>query len=273
MSNAQQQQPNPSPQPAAVQTLEVMPAPSQEYVREAEQQALAFMNPKRWQMMDTMAKTWIVSGAMPSTIKNAPQLMMVLQSGYECGLQPIEAINSFYFVNGKLTMYGDAVISQVAKAGHKIEWGKCDTTTATVKITRGDNQTSFSATLTMDEVKQRGMNTEWKEGVEKEKNIWKKYPDTMLRYRVFGMVARFIVPDALHGIPIKEEIEGTPAEIIVETTEVKPAPAAEQKPNPEAKPAESLADAIEKKVEQPKPEEKKKPEPSKPEPKKSGGRK
>ena len=112
--------------------MEVLPSPSSDYVAKAEARSLEFMNPKRWQVMDHMAKVFVQSGALPKSIDTAPKLIMVFQAGYEAGLQPLESLNSFYFVNGKLSMYGDTVIAQIIKAGHEVIWGECDDKTATV---------------------------------------------------------------------------------------------------------------------------------------------
>ncbi len=257
MADQNQQPPGPAPGPQKPSEqpqqpkseLERFPAPSQEYIREAESLGLAFMNPKRWQMMQTMSQTFIQSGSVPSTIKNAAQLMIVFQAGYEFGLQPVESMEAFYFVHGKLTMYGETVIAQVLKVGHKIEWGTCDATTATVTITRKDNGSSFTQTLTMEEATKRKMNMSWNKETRlwEKRDVWETQPDVMLRYRVFGKTARFIVADALHGARIKEEIESIEdAEIIdVETI---PADQIKKDLEPQAS-HPSLSEVIEKGVE------------------------
>src|SRR5690348_4781143 len=99
-----------------VQVMEQLPAPSNDYVAQAEARSLEFMNPKRWQVMNVMAQTFIQSGALPPSIKNAAQLIMVFQAGYEAGMQPLEAISAYYIVNGKITLYGQMAITQVIKA-------------------------------------------------------------------------------------------------------------------------------------------------------------
>lgn len=179
--------------------METLPAPSAEYVAKAEARSLDFMNPKRWQVMNVMAQTFLQSNALPASIKNAPQLIMVFQAGYEAGLQPLESLNSYYFVNGKLALYGEMAIALVRRANHKIEWGTCNATTATVKITRHDTGESMETTFTMEQARQRGLSS---------KDVWQKYPENMLKFKAFHNTARFICPDALHGVPIKEEIEG-----------------------------------------------------------------
>lgn len=192
---------NPSNQES--QVMEVLPPPSSEYVAKAEAKSLEFMNPKRWQVMKYMAESFIQSGALPSNIKNAPQLIMIFQAGYEAGLQPLESLNAFYFVNGKLSMYGDMVIAQIIKAGHEVIWGECNGETATVTIRRGDTGKEITGTFTMAMAKARGYT----------KNpIYTTSPENMLKFKAVGMIAKFIVPDALHGIQIKEELEGSVVE-------------------------------------------------------------
>lgn len=238
--------------------MELLPRSSEfdKHVSLAEAKSLDFMNPKRWAMMQAMATTFVQSGALPESISNAPRLIMVFQAGFEAGLKPLEAVNSFYFVNGKLSMYGDTVISQVQRAGHIVEWGKCDAETATVTITRGDNKKSLTQTVTMAIAKARG----WDSGKNGVKDVWRKYPESMLRYRAFGMCARFIVPDALRGIAIKEEIE---SEVEPETVkDAKRPEAAADKQTADAPVHKPLTEALEdqeKKAAEVKPEEELKP--------------
>lgn len=222
---------------------------SQETIRAAEGEAVSWLNPQVWNLMGIVAKTFIEAGALPIGIKTAPQLMMILQAGREAGMGPIESVNAFYIVNGKITMYGDRVISQVAKAGHKIEWGKCDSESATVKITRGDNGTSHEETYTLKQAEKAGL-LALKNGMP---GPWNKFPERMLKYRVFGNVAHFIVPDALGGVAVEGEAEAVEVEIkepgnaalapgnaaagsLAAALEPKPAEAEPEKP---AEPAES----------------------------------
>jgi len=189
---------------AKINPLEEKISPSEEYIRDCEIKALNFINPKLWQSMKAMSDVFITSGALPNTIKNAAQLMLVLQAGYEAGLQPVDSINSMYIVNGKVVMYGDTVISQVHKAGHKIIWGECTDEKAEVTIERGDNGEKLSGTATIAEAR--------KAGVVDKSQAWQKYPKRMLKYKAFAETAHFIVPDALKGIGIAEEFEGVEEE-------------------------------------------------------------
>lgn len=158
----------------------------------------SFPTREEWNTLEAITKTFIAGGATPKGIDTAPKMMIVFQAAREIGLSPIEALNSLYFVNGKVAMYGDAVPTQVMRAGHKISWGECNAETATVTITRGDTQESMTTTFTMAMAKERGYT----------KNaIYQTYPENMLKWRALSMTAKFICPDALKGIGIKEEME------------------------------------------------------------------
>lgn len=161
-----------------------------------------FPSKEDWNTIEIIARTFIQGGAMPKGIDTAQKMMVILQAGREAGLSPIEALNSLYFVNGKVAMYGEAAPLQVLRAGHEIEWGTCNAETATVTITRGDTGKSMTTTFTMEEARKRGYTNN---------AIYQKYPENMLKWRAFSMTAKFICPDALHGIGIKEEME---AEVI-----------------------------------------------------------
>ena len=193
-----------------IEKVETLP-PSPAYIQKAEQEALAMFNPKIWSQMNIVAGVFMQSGALPATIKNAPQLMMVLQAGVEVGLKPIEAMNSFYFVNGKLAMYGEKALALVRRAGHKISWGECNAETATITITRGDSGESMTSTITAKMVKDRGI----------DKNpVFGKYPENFLKFKAFHMTAKFIVPDALSGQTVGEAVDDSMVVEVVHHAEV-----------------------------------------------------
>jgi len=167
---------------------------SQGVVDKMKDQSLGFFNPTAWEGINLMAKTFHGSGALPRSLDSAPKVIMALQAGKEAGMQPLEALSAFAPINGKMTMYGDAVIAQVAKAGHSITWGKCDKTTATVTIKRCDNKKEMTETWTIEDAKEANIF----------KNVWLNHPRRMLKYKAFAEVAHFLVPDALKGVIVRE---------------------------------------------------------------------
>lgn len=156
-------------------------------------------DPQAWMQMQKMAEMFFQSKALPSTIDNLPKLMMVFQAARDSGLTATEALNAYYFVNGRLTMYGQIALSQVTKAGFKVEWGECNEKTATVKISREDRG-EITETYTFDQAQKAKLTA---------KDVWQKFPGNMLRWKAFGNAQRFFCPEALNGFYIKEDLEGS----------------------------------------------------------------
>lgn len=163
------------------------------------------MNPVALEQINHLAARFHKSGALPSTIVNGDQLAMVLMAGYEAGMTPMQAINAFYITNGKLTIWGAAVIQQLRKAGWMLSWGTCDRSTATVTISKGKE--SCTETYTIIEAGESGLTG---------KGTWIKYPKEMLRHKAVGRAVRFTCPEVLNGFYLKEEIDATDVEAEVE---------------------------------------------------------
>lgn len=200
-----------------ITALEALPPPSSHYVQEAEARSLNFLNPKVWMAMNTAAQAFHQAKALPASMDNVGKVIMALQAGYEAGLQPIESLNSFYFVNGRLALYGDTAINLVIRAGHKVIWGECNAETATVTIIRKDDpEMRMTNTFTLAMAKARNINNP----------VLSKHPENFLKFKAFHMTAKFVCPDATRGQRIKElaEVEEEPE---VQKPEIPTAPAIE----------------------------------------------
>ena len=82
----------------------------------------SFPTQAEWNTLNVIAKTLKEGGVLPKGIDTVQKMVVALQAGREIGLQPIEAMNCLYFVNGKVSMYGEAVPNQIIRAGHTIKW-------------------------------------------------------------------------------------------------------------------------------------------------------
>lgn len=160
-----------------------------------------FMPPAAWAQINEMAAKLSASGALPPSIKNGAQLGMVFLAGFEAGMTPMESVQSFYIVNGRVTIFGDAVPRQLKRAGYKVTWNVVSAEEASVTITAPDGQT-YTESFTIEEAKQAGLLS---------KDNWIKYPKDMLRWKCLGRAVRFFCPEVLFGTYIKEDIE---AEIV-----------------------------------------------------------
>jgi len=161
-----------------------------------------FVNPVALEQINQLATRFSRSGALPDSIKNGDQLAMVLMAGYEAGMSVMQSINSYYIVNGKITIYGAAVIQQLRRHGWKLQWQESTNEIATVTISKG--QESHTETYTIEEAKDSGLAN---------RSNWMKFPKEMLRHKAVGRAVRFACPEVLGGFYLKEEIEGVVVDV------------------------------------------------------------
>lgn len=154
-----------------------------------------------WAVMKMMAQTFVEGKAFGDSVALA-QVMVRLQAGRELGLMPIESGKYIAVINGRPSLWGEKAIELVIRAGHRVDWGKCDEKTATCTITRCDTGQSMSQTFTRQMAEERGLT--------KKGGSWISAPDNMLKFKAFHAIAKFLVPDALRGASIAEieETEG-----------------------------------------------------------------
>jgi hypothetical protein len=159
-----------------------------------------FPTANNWSAIMEISKHLSESKALPTCIQNASQLTMVLLAGKEAGMGAMESLNAYYIVNGKITIYGQATLVQLKRAGYKVKWGECDDKSATVTITTPDGTDSNTETFTMAEAVKSG-NTG--------KDVWQKHAKSMIRWKALAANIRFFCPEVLNGYYVREDLEGT----------------------------------------------------------------
>lgn len=145
--------------------------------------------------MATFAEHCVLTGQMPKTIDSAAKAIMVFQAGRELGIPPIKSLQSMYFVNNKLTMYGPTVIERIRRFA-VIEYGVCNSTEATLTIIRKDDGTELSARVTKKELEDR---RQWKD-------VMNAHPETMLIYKAIGRIVRHICPEAVGALGVEGDV-------------------------------------------------------------------
>lgn len=172
-----------------------------------------FMPPRALEQIKELTKDLVDSKALPATITNGAQLMMVLLAGFEAGMTPMESINGYYIVNGRVTIWGSAVLTQLKRAKYGLRWVESNDKTCTVEITTPDGKDKHTETFTFEEAVKAGLTG---------KDPWKKYPRNMLRWKALGNGVRFFCPEVLGGYYIKEEVDddnGADVSIVQTVTE------------------------------------------------------
>lgn len=130
--------------------------------------------------------------------------LVAIQWGMELGLQPMQAMQSIAVINGRPSLWGDAMLALV-KAHPAFEWIKeeCDGAVATCTIKRR-GEPEVVQSFSLEEAKRAGLTG--KQGP------WAQYPKRMLQMRARGFALRDAFPDALRGVVSAEEARDTPTE-------------------------------------------------------------
>ena len=130
--------------------------------------------------------------------------LVAIQWGMELGLQPMQAMQSIAVINGRPSLWGDAMLALV-KAHPAFEWIKeeCDGNVATCTIKRR-GEPEVVQSFSLEEAKRAGLTG--KQGP------WTQYPKRMLQMRARGFALRDAFPDAMRGVVSAEEARDTPTE-------------------------------------------------------------
>jgi hypothetical protein len=180
--------------------------------KEAESQALVVadrqqfdLSPRNFEQALTFSDYLADSDLVPKDFKGKPgNCLIAIQWGAELGLKPLQALQNLAIINGRPSLWGDAVIALVRSSPlceYVIE--SDDGHTATCKVKRR-GEPEQSRTFDMSDAKAAGL--AGKQGP------WTQYPKRMRQMRARAFALRDVFPDVLRGLPVAEEIMDTPIE-------------------------------------------------------------
>ena len=133
------------------------------------------------------------SDLVPADYKGKPHnVLIAIQMGAEVGLAPMQAIQNIAVINGRPSLWGDAMLALVQahpECDDVIEESDSNGATCTVKR-KGRSQIHRS--FTIDDAKQAQL---WSK-----KGTWTQYPQRMLQMRARSWALRDAFPDVLKGL-------------------------------------------------------------------------
>lgn len=153
----------------------------------------SFFNPVVYGQMKQMATDFIASKAVPRGIENAEQLIMVFQAGFEMGMKPVEAMNSLYIVNGKITTWGPAVVRRLRSFGWVISYEETDTS---CKATVTNGKETYTEEFTFEMAEKSGY-TKDRSGNLKVGWIAGANRKLKLRYGAISNIIKSYIPEVL----------------------------------------------------------------------------
>lgn len=163
---------------------------------------LAALVPQNLDDAFRLAKALSSAGDMvPKHFQGKPEMTMAaIVRGMEVGLAPMQALAHIAVINGRPSIWGDAIPALLQRAGHHIdveEQGSGDSFIAIATLTRGDTGKQIVRRFGMVDAKRAGLTG--KQGP------WSQYPARMCAMRARTWAARDGAADALMGMHIAEE--------------------------------------------------------------------
>jgi hypothetical protein len=156
-----------------------------------------------WKIATALAKSPLI----PKAFQGAPgDVIIAANMGARLGLDIFSAMQSIAVVNGRPTLWGDAMLA-VCQArtdwrGQTVAWsGEAATPCCTVTIRRqvGQAVDEYAGQFSAEDAKKAGLWT--KQGP------WSQYPRRMLELRARAFALRGAFADALLGFHAREEVE------------------------------------------------------------------
>ena len=142
------------------------------------------------------------SAMVPSSFRGKPEdVMLAVQMGSELNLAPMQALQNIAVINGRPSLWGDAVLALIKAhpdfvSCEEAATGDGDTRAATCRITRR-GEPPVVRTFSVADAKTAQL---WGKA-----GPWQSYPARMLQMRARGFAARDAFPDALRGLVTVEE--------------------------------------------------------------------
>lgn len=166
-----------------------------------------FMNPTTIDEAIKVAEYLANSTIVPKDFQGKPgNVLVAIQWGQEVGLTAMAALQNIAVINGRPSLWGDAIIALVRASGALVSIleeldGEGDQMVATCTVTRR-GETPVSRSFSMDDAK--------KANLAKKEGPWQQYPKRMLQLRARGFALRDVFPDVLKGLYVAEEARDMP---------------------------------------------------------------
>lgn len=193
--------------------------------------------PQSFEEVQRLASMVVASGLWKGDKKDTDQqkhakATMAIMQGLECGVPPIQAIQSIAVINGKCVMYGDLLTALLWANGFDIEQtiaGTGDQRTATCTITR-PNGKKITRTFSVADAKKARLwderatvKKQWDGKWEDKPNDspWFRFGERMLGWRALGWAQKDGASDVTKGLQVREEVESDAPML-----DITPAPAA-----------------------------------------------
>lgn len=144
------------------------------------------------------------SGMAPKDMQSPEKIAAAVMKGMEVGLTPFQSLSDIAVINGRPTIWGDALPALVRRDGHQIHeevTGEGEKMVAICTLKRADTGEEITRTFSVADAKRAKL---WgKQGP------WQQYPQRMLAMRARSWAIRDGAPDTMKGLRVAEEERDT----------------------------------------------------------------
>lgn len=147
---------------------------------------------------------------------NSGNILVAVQWGLELGLKPLQAMQNIAVINGRPTLWGDAVLALVRGSGLMESFDEIIGDEEAICRVKRKGEKEIERSFSMEDAKRAGL--AGKAGP------WQQYPKRMMQMRARGFALRDAFTDVLRGMPLAEEAQDEPA--MKDVTPSDPAPKA-----------------------------------------------
>lgn len=189
------------------------------------------------------AETLADADLLPRQYRQKPaNVLYAVDYGRSLGLDAVQAMNSVHVIEGRPAPSSGLIGAMARKAGHRlrvrVEYDQQGSPVAIAQIIRSDDpEWTFECRWTMKRAQQAGVTG---------KQVWRAYPEAMLKARAITEVAREACEEALLGFSHSAEELGAEVDADGNVVEAKPAQG-----RPGATVAEAVAEAAQEEAEEP----------------------
>ncbi len=180
--------------------------------------------PRSFEEVWRVAQLVVKSGLAPRDLAQVERAAVAIMHGMEIGLKPMASMQRIAVINGRPSVWGDAVPAIALDTGQLVEWseditGTGDEMTAVCRVVRKMGGTTITkiGTFSVADAKKADLWDERKkvtrkgrDGSSYEKDNdspWYRYPKRMLQMRA-RVAFRDLFSDAMCGLYIAEELVG-----------------------------------------------------------------